>query len=128
MEIGQVCLLAMMGVLLGVFLKAQKAEYGILMGIVLCLVIFSYVFRYFEAVKDQLLMLQGYLEGKGQYLFILCKVVGITYLSELCASLCRDAGFGAVAGQIELAGKVTVLFAGLPILLAVVETIASFMV
>ena len=41
---------------------------------------------------------------------------------------CRaDAGYHAVAGQIEVLGKLTVMFAGLPILFAVIEQIQSFL-
>ena len=54
---------------------------------------------------------------------ILMKVVGITYLCEFSVGMCKDAGFTAVADQIEILGKLSVLFAGLPILLAVIRQI-----
>ena len=41
------------------------------------------------------------------------------------ASICKDAGYGAVAGQIEIFGKLTVLFMGMPVLMAVIENISS---
>ena len=58
---------------------------------------------------------------------ILFKVIGITYICEFSADICRDAGYQAVAGQIEVLGKLTVMFAGLPILFAVIEQIQSFL-
>lgn len=51
------------------------------------------------------------------------KVVGITYLCEFSAGICKDAGFAAVSDQIEILGKLSVLFAGLPILLTVIRQI-----
>ena len=65
--------------------------------------------------------------GSGEYLGILFKVVGITWLSEFCAGLCRDAGFSSIAAQVELFGKTAVLLAGMPVFLSLVETIAGFM-
>lgn len=64
-----------------------------------------------------------YLGETQGYLGILMKVVGITYLCEFSAGMCKDAGFTAVADQIEILGKLSVLFAGLPILLAVIRQI-----
>ena len=49
--------------------------------------------------------------------------VGITYLCEFSAGICKDAGFAAVSDQIEILGKLSVLFAGLPILLTVIRQI-----
>ena len=54
------------------------------------------------------------------------KVIGITYICEFCANLCRDAGYGSIAGQIELSGKLSVLMLGLPILLTLLETLKSY--
>ena len=55
------------------------------------------------------------------------KVIGITYLCEFSAGICKDAGYGAISEQIEVLGKLSVMFSGLPILLAVVEQIQSYM-
>ena len=52
-------------------------------------------------------------------------MIGVTYLSEFASSLCRDAGYGAVAGQIELVGKLSVLSIGMPVVLALLELIAG---
>ena len=41
----------------------------------------------------------------------------------LIAGICKDAGFAAVSDQIEILGKLSVLFAGLPILLTVIRQI-----
>ncbi len=54
------------------------------------------------------------------------KVIGITYICEFASGICKDAGYGSVAGQIEILGKLSVIFAGLPILFAVMEQIRNF--
>ena len=75
----------------------------------------------------QLGRIRSYL-GSGQgYLSILLKVIGITYICEFSSGICKDAGYQAVAGQIEVLGKLSVMFAGLPILFAVIEQIQGFM-
>ena len=71
--------------------------------------------------------LRSYLGGAESYLTILLKVIGITYICEFSAGICKDAGYQAVAGQIEVLGKLSVMFAGLPILFAVIDQIQNFL-
>ena len=106
--------------------KGQKPEYGIYIGFAIGILIFSYVLRQVEAVVNQLGLIQKYLGGAQSYLDILLKVVGITYICEFSSGICKDAGYGAIADQIEILGKLSVMFAGLPILFAVIEQIQSF--
>ena len=75
----------------------------------------------------QFMKIRSYLSGSEEYLSILFRVIGITYICEFSSDICRDAGYQAVAGQIEVLGKLVVMFAGLPILFAVIEQIQSFL-
>jgi stage III sporulation protein AD len=120
-ELVKMAFLGIAGVLLAVQFKGGKAEYGIYIGLGVSIVIFCYTLRQAEAVLLQMEKIRSYLDGAESYLTILFKVIGITYVCEFSASVCRDAGYQAVAAQIELLGKLSVLFAGLPILFAVVE-------
>ena len=61
------------------------------------------------------------------YLTALMKMVGITYVAEFSAGICRDAGFGALGSQIEIFGKLSILAVSMPILLALMETIQGFL-
>ena len=126
-EIVKVAFLGMAGVLLAIQFRAQKPEYATYIGLAVSILIFGYALRQVEAVISQLGRIRNYL-GSGQgYLSILLKVIGITYICEFASGICRDAGYQAVAGQIEVLGKLSVMFAGLPILFAVIEQIQSFM-
>ena len=57
----------------------------------------------------------------------LMKIMGITYISDFSANLCRDAGYLAIAGQIEFFGKISILTISTPIILALLDTIAGFL-
>lgn len=127
MEIAKVALIGIVGVLLAIQFKNQKAEYSLYIGFVVSLIIFAYAVQLLQVVLGQIESLQSFLKGSGKYLGTLLKVVGITYLCEFSAGICRDAGYSAISGQIEVFGKLTVLFAGMPILFAVIEYIQGFM-
>lgn len=126
-DIIKVGLLGVVGVLIAVQFKAQKPEYGVYIGLTIGILIFVYVLREFEAVLGQFEVIKKYLGTGESYLSILLKVIGITYICEFSAGICKDAGYGAVADQIEMLGKLSVMFAGLPILFAVIEQMQSFM-
>lgn len=126
-EIVKVAFLGIAGVLLAIQFKSTKAEYGIYIGLAISILIFCYALRQVEAVVLQFEKIRSYLNGAESYLSILLKVIGITYICEFSAGICKDAGYQAVAGQIEVLGKLSVMFAGLPILFAVIEQIQSFL-
>ncbi len=113
--------LGIVGALAAVQFKSRKPEYGLYIGFAICILIFGYALRQVEAVLQQFERIKVFL-GSGQgYLAILLKVIGITYICEFSAGICKDAGFGAVSDQLEILGKLSVMFAGLPILFAVIE-------
>ena len=122
-EVIKVGMLGIVGVLLAVQFKALKTEYSIYIGLGLAILVFGYVLRQVEAVMSQIDFIKKYLGDAQGYLAILLKVIGITYICEFSAGICKDAGFSSVADQIEILGKLSVLFAGLPILFAVIEQI-----
>ena len=62
---------------------------------------------------------------KTEYLKAMVKVLGIAYLAQFAADLCRDAGESAVAGKVELAGRVMILAISLPILGAILELVSD---
>ena len=100
MDVARVALLGIVGVLTGLLFKSGKQEYGVFIGIAVSILIFSYVGVYLGQMKDAVASFGSRLAGSGEYLGILFKVVGITWLSEFCAGLCRDAGYQSIAAQV----------------------------
>ena len=58
---------------------------------------------------------------------LMLKIAGIALLTELAAQLCRDAGTGALAQKIELAGKGMILCAALPAIGELADTALLFL-
>lgn len=117
--------IGVVAILFAVSLKAYKAEYGLYVALAVCLIILEYIMRYFMQILSGMEVLRGYLQDHYGYLSLLLKAVGATYACEFCAGICRDAGYGGVAGQMEMLGKVYILSMGLPILLSLMESIQT---
>ncbi|MCI6713437.1 MAG: SpoIIIAC/SpoIIIAD family protein [Lachnospiraceae bacterium] len=125
MEMVRIGLIGIIGVLLAVGLRSHKAEYGVYIAIAVCLVILSYTTRYFTLILSGIEQMRGYLYDNYKYLTVLLKAVGATYACEFCAGICKDAGYGGIAGQVEMLGKLYILLMGMPVLLALMESIQT---
>lgn len=122
-DIVKIGFIGIIGVILALQFKSQKPEFSICIGIVSSILILGLGINKLQSMIALYGKMQSYLGDTQYYLTILLKIVGITYICEFCSGICKDAGYGTVAQQIEIMGKVTVLVSGLPILLAVVEQI-----
>lgn len=124
----QIMGIALLGIVLALFLKNQRPEYSIFISICVAILILFCVLGLFTSAKEQLSGLTSFLTSDNQYYGLLFKMIGITYLSEFCSSICKDAGYQAIGSQVEIFGKITILLAGLPILMTLIETIQEFAV
>ena len=113
--------------LMAVLFKKDKEEFGILISIAGCFLIFSFGISKLQIIIDAVNKIQEYISINENYITILIKIIGITFVSEIASNICKDCNHKAVANQIELFGKLTILATGMPILLALLETISDFL-
>lgn len=123
MDMIKIGLVGVVGVLFAVSIKSYRTEYGIYIAAAVCLIILEYITRYFIQILAGMEQIRGYLNESYQYLTLLLKAVGATYACEFCAGICKDAGYGGVAGQVEMLGKLYILSVGMPVLLALMKNI-----
>ncbi len=117
----KVVMIGLMAALLAIPLQKDKSEFSMLLILAACLLIGTLALWKIRSLMSFLRSLQQYLGDGEVYLKILFKMIGITYVAEFGADLCRDAGSGAVAGQIEFYGKLMLLAVSLPILMSLFE-------
>ena len=127
MDILKISVLGTAGVLLGILLKDRAPEYVSLVTMGIGLVILglavgkiSYLFQSLERLKQSLPI-------DGSYITTLLKMIGITYIGQFSAGICKDAGHQSTAAQIEMFCRLAILVQSVPILLALLETIQEFM-
>ncbi|HBA68898.1 MAG TPA: stage III sporulation protein AD [Lachnospiraceae bacterium] len=123
MNVLRIGLLGVAGVMVALQFRSNKPEYGLYIGFAICLLIFSFVVSGLSSVLEYMNEMGRYIGSDNTYFRILLKVIGITYICEFCSGICRDAGYSSIAGQIEIFGKLSVLAAGMPVVLAIIESI-----
>lgn len=57
------------------------------------------------------------------HLSTLLKIMGVAYVAEYGAQICKDAGEGSMAAKVELAGKLIILTLSVPLVLVILETV-----
>ena len=128
MNMVQIGMIGVLGALLAIQFKGGKTEYGIYMSvavsIVLCLCIVDRLEIFVRTIDE----ISRYISVDTGYLSTMLKMIGITYISEFSSSICKDTGYQTIAVQIEVFSKLTILAMGMPILLALLETIQEFLV
>ncbi len=53
---------------------------------------------------------------------VLVKALGVSLLTHICATVCRDSGEGSLAGYVELGGKIEIMILSLPLLRGLLDT------
>ncbi|MCD7716140.1 MAG: stage III sporulation protein AD [Lachnospiraceae bacterium] len=127
MNMIKIAALGLSAVLLALFLKEAHAPFSALVSLAACLLIVFYSVSRLSSVFELLDTLSGYVSAQKSYYKILLKIIGITYVADFSANLCRDAGYSAIAGQIEIFGKISILAVSSPIILALMETVYTFL-
>ena len=67
----------------------------------------------------------GALEGEEWSLLL--KALGVAFLTETAASVCRDSGEAGLATWVETAGKLEILLLSFPLIRTVMDTVADLL-
>lgn len=112
---------------LAAWVRTVKPEYALWIMMVSGAVLGLAVLLKVETIVRELRFLLNYFSEYSSYLKLLIKIIGITYLAEFSADLCRDAGANTLASQIELFGKLSILVLCMPIITSLLKTIDYFL-
>lgn len=127
MEVVKIVMIGITGVLLALFLKESKPEYSVYLSLVIGICILGYAVGKLSYLFESIKKIQEFLPVDEKYVIVLLKMTGVTYIGQFSSSICKDAGYAAIAGQIELFVKLYLMVLSLPVLLALVETIHNFL-
>lgn len=125
MEIIKITFIGLAGVICAIFLKQCKSEYSLYIAITTAVIIFFFITSKIRTVVETFETFNDYINTKGDYIKLLLKMTGITYISEFAASICRDCGYGAVASQVEIFARIALLSISLPVIITLLETICG---
>ena len=119
--------IALMAVAASLVLRAYRPELGLQIAIAAGVLILMLTLDELIALSSFLSETLARFQIDPGYLKVMLKVIGTAYLAQFAADLCRDAGESAVAGKVELAGRVLILALCLPVLMSILEMVGSIL-
>lgn len=123
MEILQIVGIGIVATILALVVKEQRPIFGFFITTVTGIVIFLFVADQIWKVIYVLEKIVFQASIDLFYLETILKIIGVSYIAEFGAQITRDAGEGAIASKIELAGKILILIMAIPIIQAIIETV-----
>ena len=123
----KVAVLGLAAVFLSLIAGSVKREYAVavMIGTVLLLAIYSLSSN--RMVIERIHEFEQAIGLSREYLGILLKMLGIAYLTQLVVNLCRDAGNGAVASQINMIGKISMMLVSFPVVETLLKTLGDML-
>ncbi len=127
MEIVQIVGLGLLVTFLIVLVKQQRPDFALFLSVVVGVIIFLLMLGKIEAVFNVLTDLGSRANVNMIYMGTVLKIIGIAYIAEFGAQICRDAGEGVVATKIEFAAKIMVMVMAVPVILAILEALLKLL-
>ena len=115
MSILKISVLGLASVICGMIVKEQKPQFSVAISIAAGILIgYNAIFR--------LQTLSGLFKSLMEY-----SAMKDSYIADFASGICKESGYQAIAGQIEVFGKAAVLTVSAPVMLAVFQTVTDFL-
>jgi stage III sporulation protein AD len=127
LEIAQVVGLALVTTIFLLILRQERPVMAVILSIVFSIVIFTFMMDKMASIIKVLQELSRRAEVNYFFFTSILKILGVAYLGEFAAAICKDAGEQAVASKIEFAAKIIIAVLALPIMIAILESLMELM-
>lgn len=123
MDIFAIIGLALIAVTILVVLRQSRPEMALHLTLAVGIIIFLLLVGRIGQILEALQGLAGRAQINQFYLSTILRIIGIAYIAEFGAQICRDAGENTIASRVEFAAQIIIMVMALPIIAAVIETI-----
>ena len=123
----KVGLLGITAVFLALILQKEKAEFAMLLVLAAGMLLFTYILLRMQTIVSFLSDMLDYLPVDKTYLLPLLKMLGIAYIAEFSSSICKEVGYSAIAGQMELFAKLSIVALSIPELMYLMDVLEKYL-
>lgn len=125
MNIVQILGIALVATLLSVMLKKYCPEFSVGITVLFGSVFLLHICKSAETVFESIREICSYVGVKIIYIEIMFKIIGVSYMCEFISSVCRDAGESSIAIKVDIAGKLIILSASIPVFKELINIITK---
>ena len=123
MDIFKIIFFSISAAFLSIVLRQYKSEYAVGISLVAGIIIFVYISGYISDIFQYISDLCNNVGISKEYMVILFKITGLSYLCEFSSALCKDAGENAISVKIDIAAKVALIYMAMPIFKQLINAI-----
>ena len=127
MDIFKIILIALLATIMILIIKETKPELAVLVSIVTITILFIFSIDKIGQVIELLNRLADRAGISGEFIGIILKIIGIAYVTEFGANICRDVGESAIAAKVQFAGKCVIMVLGISIIGNFVDTVLGIL-
>lgn len=117
----------MIGCILILILKQYHKAQGVLLSIAICTMILLTILPEVRQIFETAEHIYSQSSLHLSYFTLLCKAVGISYLTQLGIDICKDCGEQALSTVVELCGRVFLILLALPLFVTLAQTVLELM-
>lgn len=127
MKILNIVALAIIGVSFAMVIRPYRPELAMITAVVTSLIIILYIIADLSGIVTSLRELAERYSVNTEIIGVLIKIVGIAYLAQIGSKICADAGESAIAAKVEICGRILILAAAMPTLVATLGAASSLL-
>ncbi|MEE1060213.1 MAG: stage III sporulation AC/AD family protein [Ruminococcus sp.] len=125
MNIISICVLALVTAIIAVMIKQKNGEIALMLsiscGVIILVSLLSQVSQIISTVNSIVAVSDMNIE----YIKILLKVIGVSFLTEFAVSVCKESGQQGIASNVLLSGKIMITAISLPLYSEILNTVLS---
>lgn len=125
MEVIKIVGVSIFAVIMIIILKNYRPEMALVLSIITGIGIMLYAISKMSSVINVLNDLVSKSGVNTDFLLIIIKVIGITYIVEFGKNVCIDAGQSSIATKLEMAGKVVIVVLTIPLISSLVNVLVG---
>ena len=126
-ELVKIIGIGLISLIIIIIMKQYRPDFAIYVSLVAGVLIFSIAMGKFSTIIDLLQSISNKAGINSDFLNILLKITGISFLAEFAVSICKDSGESAIASKIELGSKAIIMSMSLPIISNLLDIILKIL-
>jgi len=123
MDIFKIVGIGLSAAALAVFIKNWRSEIAIQISLIAAAIMFFMVVPYLKALFEMFRDISNRIGLDVKYISLVLKIIGIAYVAQFGAELCRDSGESALASKIVFGGKIMIVTLSMPVFYSFLEII-----
>ncbi|NLV16465.1 MAG: stage III sporulation protein AD [Syntrophomonadaceae bacterium] len=127
MEIAQIVGLGLIATIFLLIIRQENPVMAVVLSLAFSAVIFLFLADKISTVVGVVTELSHQAEANYFFMGTVLKILGVAYLAEFGAAICRDAGEASVAKKVEFGAKIIIAVLALPIMIAILESLMEIL-